>query len=247
MRRSYYSLIGLALLAACAAGQGHREAPPSAGQADPPGLEAVAIVERKGKPAFCSGTALSERLVLTALHCVQELGAGSPDPPAAFRVGFGAATTDPDLRWVAVSEVRRPDPAYLDQIEDLQGKDFAVLILQAPFEGRTFALPQQVPLPAIGSKLTVMGFGEDRYGLVGRRHLTAVTVTGHRPDGFTFQGGGCLGDSGGPIIDAEGRLIGLVSIATSPHCTPNFDRIGQPLAPFADFIVDQLLRGGQNN
>ena len=235
-------------MSVCATVPSHDLLSPTGEQTATSNVGAIAIVHRKGEKNFCSGTVLSERMVLTALHCVQDLGADAPHPPSAFRVGFGEATFDANVHWVGVSDVLTPSAAYLNEVEDLQGADVAVLMLQAPFDGTPFALPQQAPQPEIGSELTIVGFGEDRYGLVRRRHHAIVTVTGHTPRGFTFVGGGCLGDSGGPILDGEGQqLVGIVSIGTSRHCAPNFTRIGQPLAPFADFLIDQLLRGGQNN
>lgn len=237
------SLGGLALACVCVAAH----AATVADQAAPANANGVVIVARQGETDFCSGTVLSDTMVLTALHCVQDIGTDAPRPAAAFRVGFGAATFDKNVRWIGVGEVRTRGVTRLGKVEDLQGIDVAVLMLQTPFAGERFSLPEQTPPPQVGSKLTIVGFGEDRYGLVGRRHATTVTVTGHTPDGFTFVGGACRGDSGGPILDGKGRLIGVVSIGTSRHCTPNFTRIGQPLAPFADFIVDQLLRDGQNN
>jgi len=210
-------------------------------------VEAAAIVQRRGEKEFCSGALVSNRIILTALHCVQDLATGEAATPTSLRVGFGQTVSDPDTRWTEVAEVLLPAMSYIDAIEDLQGNDIALLVLAEVIELAPFPLPDQSPLPEAGVELALVGFGEDRYGYVGARHVTSITVTEATRTGFAFIGGGCLGDSGGPILDQEGRLVGLVSLGTSRHCVPGKTRFAQPLAPYADFIVDHLLRTGENN
>lgn len=207
----------------------------------------VVIVERQGRSDFCSGTVLTGTLVLTALHCVQEIGDHRPVDPAAITLGIGSAVDDPALSRVGVAEIRVLDPAMIGSPEDLQGVDIAVLVPQRPLPLPGYGLPGQPPLPAPGESLTLVGFGEDRYGRVGRRHSTEVRVTGQTDTGFAYTGGGCLGDSGGPLLNQEGRPVAIVSLGTSRHCEPQLTRYAEPLAPFADFLSDQLLRGGRNN
>jgi len=208
---------------------------------------AVVIVEREGRSDFCSGTVLSGTLVLTALHCVQEIGADRPADPASISLGIGAAIDDPRLSRVAVAEIRVPDPALIGSAAELQGNDIAVLVPARPLAMPGYGLPGQPPLPAPGDGLTLVGFGEDRFGRVGRRHATEVQVTGRTDTGFAYTGGGCLGDSGGPLLDGEGRPVAIASLGTSRHCEPHLTRYAEPLAPFADFLSDQLLRSGRSN
>jgi secreted trypsin-like serine protease len=233
-------LAGLSVaLAACA---GPPEPAPAA-----EGGAAVVIVEREGRPDFCSGTVLTGTLVLTALHCVQEIGADRPADPASISLGVGAAIDDPTLSRVAVAEIRVPDPAAIGSAAALQGNDIAVLVPVRPLPMPGFGLPGQPPLPAPGDSLSLVGFGEDRFGRVGRRHATEVQVTGRTDTGFAYTGGGCLGDSGGPLLDGKGRPVAIASLGTSRHCEPHLTRYAEPLAPFADFLSDQLLRSGRNN
>ncbi len=222
--------------------------------ADPPqtasavdGQTSVVIVQREGRPDFCSGTVLASTLVLTAVHCVQEIGADRPVDPATVSLGIGTAIDDPALSRWAIAEIRVPGPAVFQTPEDLQGNDIAVLVPSRPLPVPGLGLPGQPPLPAPGDSLTLIGFGEDRFGRVGRRHSVEVQVIERTETGFAYSGGGCLGDSGGPLLNAEGRLVAIASLGTSRHCEPQLTRYAEPLAPFADFFSDQLLRGNQGN
>lgn len=208
---------------------------------------AVVIVQREGRPDFCSGTVLAGTLVLTAAHCVQEIGAARPADPGTISLAIGAATDDPALSRVAITEIRVPAAALFKTAADLQGSDIAVLVPARPLPVSGFGLPGQPPLPATGDRLTLIGFGEDRFGRVGRRHSVEVRVIERTETGFAYSGGGCLGDSGGPLLNAEGQLVAIASLGTSRHCEPHLTRYAEPLAPFADFLSDQLLRNGQGN
>ncbi len=211
------------------------------------GETSVVIVQREGRPDFCSGTVLAGTLVLTAVHCVQEIGASLPVEPATINLGMGTAIDDPARSDVAVAEVRVPSPAVFQSPEDLLGSDIAVLIPSRPLPLPGIGLPGQPPMPAPGDSLTLIGFGEDRFGRVGRRHSVEVQVIERTETGFAYSGGGCLGDSGGPLLNAEGRLVAIASLGTSRHCEPHLTRHAEPLAPFADFLSDQLLRDNQGN
>jgi hypothetical protein len=75
----------------------------------------------------------------------------------------------------------------------------------------------------------LIGFGEDRYGRLGLRHATRVTITRQGARTLTFAGAGCRGDSGGALVDDSGTLVALVSLGTRRHCTKQGLRYGQRL------------------
>ena len=229
-----------ALLLLALAGCGSVAGPASLSRAATPdglNLDAVAIVRFQGHEEFCSGALVSPRVVLTALHCVQGPGEAAPRPASSLEVGFGDGVRDPGTEWLEVSEVRLPAPIKWSGPEQLLGNDLARLILRTPVDRRP--LPARLgTVPPPGSQAHLIGFGEDRYGVIGQRHISRIWITDPSAgtsagpasaDTFTFVGAGCRGDSGGPILDAEGRLIGLVSVGTSRHCEPHRERFGQPV------------------
>jgi hypothetical protein len=73
--------------------------------------------------------------------------------------------------------------------------------------------------------------------VAGQVLLPAATLPGHGP-GFTARLGALLGYSGGPALDAEGRLLGLVTAVPQPGAAPL-------LAALSGVDLDGLARGGR--
>lgn len=69
----------------------------------------------------------------------------------------------------------------------------------------------------------------------GRVVRPAATLPGHGP-GFTARMPALLGYSGGPALDAQGRLVGLVTALPQPGAAPL-------LAALSGFDLDGLARG----
>jgi hypothetical protein len=196
-------------------------------------------------PAFlCSGSVLSDRVFLTAAHCIAvfpeaewsvSLEAGSPASPVATPGlvfdDFPFAVTVPTTPAVQVAVHPKFDP-------ETRAHDLAVLVMPK----RAFAGVKPVRLAPPGvvrhlvrraTKLTLVGYGADpdfsgpapRFVLEGFRQLAAAPVAGITDrwvelDNGSPLGGVCLGDSGSP------QLIRGTSIAVSHVSTD-----GPPEAP----------------
>lgn len=80
--------------------------------------------------------------------------------------------------------------------------DWALLRFRSPLAGITEAKVRKSPLP-LGETVFGFGFGRD----VGRFGYTVGKYRGDYIEGRLIE----EGDSGGPILDADGRLVGVVT------------------------------------
>jgi hypothetical protein len=62
------------------------------------------------------------------------------------------------------------------------------------------------------------------------------------PTEFMGQAGICSGDSGGPALDAAGKIIGIVSRGSNPCATPIYSEV----APWRDFITRTVIEAADN-
>jgi hypothetical protein len=175
------------------------------GQNPPPGAE-------------CTGTLISQDVLLTAVHCVAGIRATS------FYATFGEDDYDPELIIEVTEKIEHPD------------YDIAMLRL-------AYAPATQVdvePIPAFGGRLTSADFGEifeqAGFGMTETGNSNGRLFVAEPFDSFEDGGylvvngegrhGVCFGDSGGPslrqTVDAGVRVVGALSYG-DPSCT-GYDR-----------------------
>ena len=174
-----------------------------------------------GRPpgAECSGTLITDDVVLTATHCTEGLGATN------FYVTFGIDDFDPEL--------------VVDVVEKAEHPELDIAMLRLAFAPATQI--DVTPIPAFGGTLRESeageifeqaGFGQTESGDSDGRVFGAEPFDSfEEPGGYLVVNGEdrhgvCFGDSGGPslrqTVDAGVRVMGALSYG-DPSCT-GFDR-----------------------
>lgn len=159
--------------------------------------QAITAGNQKVWSARCTGTLVSERLVLTSKACVETLEIG-------VYVGAGARG--------AVEARPQPAPASLVDHAVMDPKmDVAVLVLKTAISGKPVA-SLRLDGPAVkGEKLTVVGYG-DAKPPAPRSHRAGVAVTRASNTGFEVTDSACEDDQGGPALAGTDGVVGVATL-----------------------------------
>lgn len=159
----------------------------------------------------CTATLIADDLVLTAAHCVCE-----PD-----RAGYCASRAT--FAFTPPHGIQIPGTVLAHPEFGLQrwfNEDIAVIKLDYPAYQKiaiapiTVAPPYQKPLP--GDPLQIVGFGRTGSDCRGpsKKKWLPVTLTTSEAARLMIKEKGkraCPGDSGAPILDQSGQVVGVVS------------------------------------
>lgn len=184
-----------------------------------------------GGTSLCTGTLLTQQVVLTAAHCIY----GQAGP---FQISVGGSTLkngrliDVDATWYHP----RYDATY-------NQNDIGLLHLKTLANVSRLGILPSGSLKSVGKKFLIVGWGTDQNGsITGRLHRltlndqavaskkiykgiynpkTMIGAGRYFPDEILY-GGGCTGDSGGPLymgaMGASRTIIGLTAFGAK-GCT----------------------------
>lgn len=176
----------------------------------------VALVEDGS--TFCSGTAISPYLVISAAHCAYGMR------PADLSVYVGDGKDGGRLKGqYSVSKIV-PSPLY-DAWGDEDINDISYIVLKDPIDLPASAFVKVLVDPgeikellSQGKLASLVGFGERNSGAFGSKWEVETSITRITRNEVWIGGSGkdtCYGDSGGPaygrLANGEWRVYGVTS------------------------------------
>jgi V8-like Glu-specific endopeptidase len=200
---------------------------------DDPGTVLVVIPGGRG----CTGTVISERVVLTAKHCTSGTTADQ------WRVLVGPAPLQVATRDAEylVAEIRETPGDGTGVGEDLAAmlldEDFEFDFYRWAFEGHS-SVEVGAPVRHVGFGNTIAGDS----GSAGSRNTRSGNLTAVFSGSLNAEVGACPGDSGGPLFNADDVLLGVAHDILTSDCSGDarFTR----LEPWADFVNNALTATG---
>lgn len=186
----------------------------SAQTGSPASASVLMLLNERG---FCTANVVAPDLLITAAHCVYQIKSA-----AAYWEG-----AQPDsliqAKQFAIHPGYRPNAPKTRE----RSIDLALVQLERPLPARFKPLTLDYDARVeIGSTFTISGFGlrEEKNGKTGGRLHSATLVTREplsklliwAKDAANGGTGACTGDSGGPFLSSDGKLIAITIWSSGP-------------------------------
>lgn len=198
---------------------------------------------------LCGGVLVHEDIVLTAAHCIDG------ETPPQVRIG-GITSGTGELINVEDSIVH-PNYGAQQLINDI-----AILILAQPSAAPIATYNAEDDTPEGGESVMAMGYGRtdpNSGGGSSTLQKLDMTIVGddecsdryedHDPDfnlcADTNNGGICFGDSGGPLLDDGGMVLGVASFIIQT-CDSNFPDFYTRVSSYSTWLERSICEESAN-
>jgi V8-like Glu-specific endopeptidase len=178
-----------------------------------PASVALGLVNRDDRLAWCTGTFISDDLVVTASHCLA---------PEIKEIYYAATTEAVKSGAGTLASEWIPNPGHIKGKDGVPQDYGVVRFPKGSFSGQAASLA--TTSPSKGETVSVVGYGYSEFkgfnelqGMGKRMVGTAVlgdvgeAIQWSAKPGDTSTAMNLPGDSGGPVYNSQGELAGIIS------------------------------------